>query len=352
MEKMLSHLCSYLAESGFAVDLLMVKTRSSYLQQLSPRVRSVPLGTEHTYSALPELVRYLKTHRPTALLAAKDRANQTAILARMMAKTDTRVVVRMGTTVSEALKSKGQIHRLAWALPIRWLYPKADAIVAVSRGVAKDLVRFAGIPEDTLTVVPNPVIAPQLFESAAAPISHPWFNGGETPVLVGMGRLTRQKDFPTLLRAFQIVRSRRLSRLVILGEGRDRVSLEALASQLGIREDVDLPGFVPNPYPFLRKASVFVLSSIWEGSPNALTEALALGTPVVATDCPSGPREILQAGRVAPLVPMRNPHAMAQAVLDMLDHPPHKERLQEAAAPYTAENSARRYLEVLLKRPI
>lgn len=348
VERMMLNLAKGLQDLYGSVEILAVKTQSRYLHSEALSVPLRSLGVQHTLQSLPRLALYLKKTRPAALLAAKDRANQVAVMARALARTRTRIVLRLGTTISAAVMHKSQWHRAAWALPIRYFYPKADAIVAVSQGVAHDLQGLVGRPLDSVVVIPNPVITPHLNVQAAQPVTHPWFDDGNTPVVVGMGRLTTQKDFPTLLRAFQKVRMVRPCRLIILGEGSHRQSLQMLAQELGIARDVFLAGFVPNPYPYLKKAAVFVLSSIWEGSPNALTEALALGTPVVATDCLSGPREILQDGAVAPLVPMRHPEAMAQAILDMLDHPPDKERLRQAVAPYTVENSARMYLKVLL----
>ncbi|ROR03093.1 glycosyltransferase [Desulfosoma caldarium] len=348
VERMMLHLAKGLRDLYGGVEIVAVKTRSRYLQTETLSVPLRSLGARHTLQSLPRLALYLRTTRPAALLAAKDRANQVAVMARALAKTDTRIVLRLGTTISAAMRHKSRWHKAAWALPIRYFYPKADAIVAVSQGVAHDLQGLVGRPLDSLIVLPNPVITPHLNEQAAQPVGHPWFDDENTPVVVGMGRLTTQKDFPTLLHAFQKVRTARPCRLILLGDGSHRRSLETMAQELGIARDVFLAGFVPNPYPYLKKAAVFVLSSIWEGSPNALTEAMALGTPVVATDCPSGPREILQDGTVAPLVPMRDPEAMAQAILDMLDHPPDKERLRQAVEPYTVENSARLYLKVLL----
>lgn len=348
VERMMLHLAKGLQPLYGPVEIVAVKTRSRYLQNHALSVPLQSLGVNHTLQSLPRLALYLRKTRPAALLAAKDRANQVAVLARALARTPTRVVLRLGTTISAATAHKPRWHKAAWALPIRYLYPKADAVVAVSKGVARDLQELVDRPLDSVVVIPNPVITPDLILQAQQPLGHPWVDDGNTPLVVGMGRLTTQKDFPTLLRAFQRVRAARPCRLILLGEGSHRRSLEALAQHLGIAQDVFLAGFVPNPYPYLKKANVFVLSSIWEGSPNALTEALALGTPVVATDCPSGPREILQDGTVAPLVPMRDSEAMAQAILDMLDHPPDKGRLRQAAAPYTVENSARMYLKVLL----
>jgi glycosyltransferase involved in cell wall biosynthesis len=227
------------------------------------------------------------------------------------------------------------------------IYPRADGVIAVSRGVADDTLAITGLPPERVAVVRNPVITPALYDQAGAPCEHPWMTRPDRPVIVAAGRLTRQKDFATLIRAFARLHARRPCRLIILGEGSLRRVLERLAVQLSLADDLDMPGFVADPYPFLARAHLFVLSSAWEGSPNVLTEALALGTPVVATDCPSGPREILEGGRVAPLVPVGDDRALAEAMAAVLEAPPSAESLRAAAAEYTAAASARRYLEVL-----
>lgn len=350
VERMLLNLAEGLHGLYTPVEIVAVKTRSRFLSSLETTVPLRSLGVDHTLQSIPRLALYLKKVRPVALLAAKDRANQAAVIARALAKTPTRIVLRLGTTTSAAIAHKSRLHKAAWAMPMRLLYPRADAVVAVSRGVAQDLEHMLGRPLPSLTVIPNPVITPTLLEQAGRPVHHPWIEDLQRPVLVGMGRLTTQKDFPTLLQAFQKVRRTTPCRLILLGEGSQRPALESLARSLRVLDDVCFAGFVPNPYPYLQKASVFVLSSIWEGSPNALTEAMALGTPVVATDCPSGPREILRGGEVAPLVPMKDPDAMAAAILQVLDNPPDPQRLREAVAEYTVEKSARRYLDVLLGR--
>jgi glycosyltransferase involved in cell wall biosynthesis len=209
------------------------------------------------------------------------------------------------------------------------------------------VLAIAGLSREQVCVVRNPVWTSELTQLAQEPVNHPWLQQHDTPVIIGAGRLTRQKDFTTLIRAFAEIRARRPCRLILLGEGDYRVRLEALASELNIRDAVSLPGFVPNPYAWIARARLFVLSSLWEGSPNVLTEALALGVPVVSTDCPSGPREILKGGEYGTLVPMGDAAALARAMATTLDHPLPRERLQEAARPYTVEESVRGYLEAL-----
>jgi glycosyltransferase involved in cell wall biosynthesis len=228
-----------------------------------------------------------------------------------------------------------------------FIYKGVDCIVAPSEGVAEDarvLTRFA--PEGVV-VIRNPVVTPALDLLAREPVMHPWFQPGEVPVILGAGRLTEQKDFPTLIRAFAAARQQRPCRLVILGEGSLRPALEHLVEELGLGSEVWFTGYVANPHALMAKSAVFVLSSAWEGSPNVLTEALAVGTPSVATDCPSGPREILRGGEFGPLVPVADFAALAAAIQATLDRPLPAARLRQAVVDYSAHISARRYLEAL-----
>jgi glycosyltransferase involved in cell wall biosynthesis len=231
---------------------------------------------------------------------------------------------------------------------MRWLYPSADAVIAVSKGVAEDLVRITGLSPKKIAVIANPVLTPRMESLAAEKPAHPWLQEKTVPVIIGAGRLTRQKDFSTLIRAFARLRKIRRCRLIILGEGNDKQTLGDLAKALTVESDIDFPGFVDNPYAIMKAADLFVLSSIWEGSPNVLTEAMGLGVPVAATDCPSGPREILQEGQFGPLVKMGDDQGLAEAMQSVLDKPPSPEFIKQAVAQYRLETSSRRYLEVLL----
>jgi glycosyltransferase involved in cell wall biosynthesis len=202
-----------------------------------------------------------------------------------------------------------------------YFYPWADAIVAVSKGVADDLARVARLPRDRIKVIYNPVVTEALFRKAEEPLEHPWFLSGCPPVILGVGRLTAAKDFPTLIRAFARVRESQLARLLILGEGEKRDSLEKLVRELRLERDVSMPGFMDNPYAYMRKSSIFVLSSCWEGLPNVLIEAMACGCQVISTNCPSGPEEILRGGHYGKLVPVGDAEALAKAILANFDKP-------------------------------
>jgi glycosyltransferase involved in cell wall biosynthesis len=347
VERMVLNLIGGLAARGLAVDLLAIRADSAHLGELPSGVRLVDLGVRHSGLAVVPLARYLRRVQPDALLAAKDRAIRAAVLARRLAGWHGRLVGRLGTNLSAALEGRSGAARWLRTAPMRLLYHGVDRVVAVSDGVAEDTRRITGLPADRIAVVRNPVVTPRLDELAAAPCPHPWLEAGDVPVIVGAGRLTEQKDFATLIRAFARVHTRRPVRLVILGEGRQRALLERLADELGVRADIALPGFTPNPYAWMVRAALFVLSSAWEGSPNVLTEALALGVPVVATDCRSGPRELLAGGRYGPLVAVGDHEALAMAMLATLQAPPFADRLREAAADYTVEAAAAGYLDAL-----
>ncbi|MCG7863275.1 MAG: glycosyltransferase [Candidatus Thiodiazotropha endolucinida] len=348
VERMVLNLVNALAERGLRIDLLLIKTRSRHLDEIHPTVNRIDLGTRHTATSLIPLTRYLRRRRPPCLLAAKDRAGRMAVIARALAgASNTRLVLRLGTNLTAAFAHKSRWRLFLRQQPIRLLYPHIDRIIAVSEGVRQDTLAISGVDQEKVVVIRNPVITPRMIEAASAPAPYPWENESEDPLILAVGRLTLQKDFATLLRAFADLRKHRPCRLIILGDGRQRENLLTLSNELGISEALALPGFTSNPYRYMKQANLFVLSSRWEGSPNVLTEAMALGTPVVSTDCPSGPSELLDRGRIAPLVPVGDWKALSQAMQKVLDNPPVSSLLRESVEEYNAHQSASRYLEIM-----
>jgi len=345
-EHMLINLSRGFAQKGLKVDFLIGTTKGPYISNLPSSVRVLELGNTNPDGIVGALVCYLKENRPEVLLCTK-RGDREALLARDLAGVSTRIALRTGTTVTQRDKSKSFFKKWQTRRKMREAYSKADIVVAVSNGVAEDLTFITRLPPDKISVIPNPVVTPELVDLSRAPLDHPWFRQDSPPVILGAGGLRRAKDFPTLIEAFAKVRRHRPSRLMILGEGRQRDRLEKLAEKLGVREDFMLPGFVENPYAFMARAGLFVLSSLWEGSPNVLTEALAVGTPVVSTDCRSGPKEILQNGRFGPLVPVGKVDAMAKAMLETLRNPLDSRTLRSATSAYTLEKSAEQYISIL-----
>lgn len=347
VERMVSNLAQGMLDAGYQVDFVLARAQGRHLDSIPDGVRLIKLGKRHTLEALPGLTGYLRREKPSALLAAKDRAIRVAILARFFARSDVFLAGRIGTTVSAALEGRNLLKRIFWYLGMKLFYRFTDRIVAVSEGVAKDIMQITSLPPGRVTVIRNPVVTPNIFRLAEEQVSHPWYRDATIPIIMGMGRLTRQKDFTTLVKAFAKVRETRKCRLLILGEGADRKDIEALAMELKISDDVYLPGFKSNPYSYLARSSLFVLSSRWEGSPNALTEALALGRPVVSTDCPSGPREILQDGKFGKLVPIGDIESMANAIIQTLNTVTDPELFQQAVKEYTVEASTNSYLQAL-----
>lgn len=319
-ERVFALLAQGLAARGIDTEVVLAHAEGPHLSAVQAAVPVIDLHAARTRHSLVPLARYLRRRRPDVLVTAMDHANIVAVWARELARVRTAVVITHHHSVVDRPTRASRPSKVRSGLRAR-CYPWADAIVAVSHDSAVDLARAIGVPPERIDVIYNPVISADLPVLAAAALDHPWFAAGQPPVLVGVGRLARPKDFPTLIRAFALLRQQRPARLLILGEGDDLNRLEALVRELGVTDDVALPGFVDNPYAYLARAAVFVLSSISEALPTVVIEALALGTPVVSTDCRSGPREILEDGRLGRLVPVQDPQALADAIAATLDEP-------------------------------
>jgi glycosyltransferase involved in cell wall biosynthesis len=347
-ERMMLNLAREFADRGIRSDIVLVREEGSYLPLVPSSVRLIDLQAKRTIRSIRPLTSYLQREQPLALLTNFVNMNVAALVARCLARVPTRVVIREPSYTSTEYYRRASPHSSFGDRLRPWICRWADGVIAVSQGVARDMIDNRGVPAARVHVINNPVLTPEVLSLRSEPIDHPWFAPGEPPVLLGAGRLTEQKNFPMLIHAFAIVRQQRPARLVILGEGEERSSLEHLCKRVGVQEDVDLPGFLLNPYAFMARAAAFVLSSHFEGSPNVVVEAMACGCPVVATNCPSGPSEILEDGRFGMLVPTHDPNALAKAILGTLEAPLPAEVLKRRANDYTVESSADRYLNVLL----
>lgn len=346
-ERVMVTLANGFAERGYLVDLVLAKAEGPYMSEVAANVRVIDFNTRRVSASLPALVRYLKREQPTAMLSALNHANVIAVLARMLARVPTRLIVSERNNFSASIANAKTLRGRMMGLFMTKTYPCADGVVAVSAGVADDLARNIGVQPSSIEVVYNPVVTDMLFAKSKESIEHPWFQPGEPPVLLSVGRLTTQKDFPTLIRAFARLRRGRIVRLVILGEGELRTDLMKLVIELGLQADIDLPGFAKNPFTAMRHAALFVLSSRFEGLPNTLIQAMACGTPVVSTDCPSGPAEILAGGQWGRLVPVGDVEALADAMAATLDESRHPDVAQRAAE-FSVDRAVEGYLSVLL----
>lgn len=344
-ERVALNLARGFADLGVPTDLVAASGRGEFAGQIPAGVRLVDLESSRVILSLPALVAYLRRERPAAIIAFMDHAGIIALWARRLSGISTRVICTVHNTVTTAAPSSSSFRSRLMPRFLRAFYPSADAVVAVSHGVAKGLSDATGFPLQRIQVIYNPVITAEMIAGAVHEPGHPWLVDGGPPVVLGVGRLTRQKDFESLIRAFARVRQQRAARLLILGEGEERSALQALVRELDIDSDVALPGFVADAHACMARAAVFVLSSAWEGLPTVLIEALAVGTQVVATDCPSGPREILRGGELGRLVPTGDVAALAEGILAALAGSVRRVPLSELSE-YTQATATGAYLHL------
>lgn len=335
-----------LAERGHRVDLVVAVQGTPNEARLDPRIRLVPLSPRRSttvgsglrritdlMSAIPALVSYLNSAAPHVLLGMANHVAPIAAFAHALSAKPgaTALVLRASNHITHSPDLGSSLRRLH----LQPFWRRAHHIIAVSRSVADSLVSGLGIPASRITVLPSPILPPDLASRAAGDPGHPWLHSRNParPVIVGLGRFVHQKGFDVLLNAFALVHRERPCRLLLFGDGPQRGALEARIRQLELEDAVSLPGVTPNPYAVLSRADLFVLPSRWEGLPAVLVEALAFGCPVVAADCPGGVAEVLEGGAGA-LVPPGDAAALADAMTRTLAQPPDRQTLQQAIRPY------------------
>jgi glycosyltransferase involved in cell wall biosynthesis len=346
VERVFVNLASGLRECGAQVDLVVGRAGGPMTRFVPRDVQVFDLESDRMLKSVPRLAKYLRTRKPEALIAGMTQSSAAAVLARALIRGKTKIVATEHNMMSWSVANHSQ---LKYRLMPRWgrlAFQSADHVVAVSAGLVDDLSAQTGISPDRFRVIYNPVISDALYAAAAEPLEHPWFQSGQPPVILAVGRLDRQKDFPMLIRAFRYIRDRRPARLVILGEGSDRSRIENVVHELRLNEDVALPGSEPNPYRFMKRAAAFALSSESEGFGVVLVEALALGLPVVSTNCTSGPAEILCDGEYGALVPTGDHEAMARALLRTLEGPARLDNSQHVQR-FTISDIASQYISLI-----
>lgn len=344
-ERVLVDLAEEFAARGHTVDLVVGDLKGAvYLKPALSAVRIVDLKVSRMTRSVPALVRYLREYQPDVMLATRAHSCCVAVVARVCAGTKTALVLREANTLSVYFQNRPWRERLFFGLAVRICYPWANAVIGVSQGVVNDLKKYILSGYKKLYVVYSPLITGDMFDQAAVSLDHPWFKEG-SPVILAVGRLSAQKRFDVLIRAFAVLRQEINVKLLILGEGELREYLQGLIKTLDLEKDIQLFGFDPNPFKFMKHARFLVMSSDWEGLPGVLVQALACGCPVVSTDCASGPREILKDGRWGTLIPVGNVMALTQAMREALS----KERVEVDPAEldeYTMVRSADHYLKI------
>lgn len=340
------HLMNGLVARGAQVDCLAPFAPGDVEAHLDPRVRIIHIRPEEDHVSSTALPNYLAEAQPDVLLTNREWAHQEAIRAQRASATPTQVVFRVGSLMGAQLARRNALQRWRLRRRLRPAYAAADGILALSEAIAADPALTNLVAPDRIRSVPNTVIPADFHRRAATDIEHPWLPAQDVPVLLAVGRLVQVKDYPTLLSAFNILRAQRPCRLLIIGEGNQRSQLQTQIGRLGLQRDVELLGFQPNPLPYMRQANALVLSSFLEGLGNVLIEAMACGTPVLATDC-GGPREVLADGALGLLVPVGDSAALAQAMAATLAAPTPAAHLKAAAARYEAGAAAEATLRCL-----
>ena len=345
-ERVAINLANGFAARGYSVDMVLMSATGELIGDLRSEVRIVDLKVKRLRAVLLPLVRYLRKGRPEALLACMWPLTVIALWAVRLAGARTRVLVAEHTTWSRDEIVRSPLVRWQVRATMHRTLPMADGIVAVSKGAADDLASFARLERRTITVIYNPIVGAAKPLSSTPLVPDGWWTGAHRKLLA-VGTLTKIKDYATLLRAFVVVAKHMDARLLILGEGASRPALEAQVRQLGLEGSVFMPGFVKDPSPYYKQADLHVLSSTGEGLPSVLIEALAAGTPVVSTDCPSGPREILCEGEFGRLVPMGNVAALAAAMAESLNAAHDSAALKARAQDFSIDKAVDQYERLL-----
>lgn len=345
-ERVMALLASGIARRGLAVDLVLLQKSGPYLQDLDEKVTIREVGSTSVLRSVPALTRYFKTTRPKAVLSALTHMNIAVALSHRLASCDARLVVSERLSLQAARQyHRGWKDRVMRSL-MSSAYRRADLVVVVAQDMVRELSAALSIDSERICCIYNPVVNTSLDKQAQERCPHPWFDPDSTiPVVLGCGRLSFQKDFSTLIQAFELLRARHRARLVILGDGEDRELLEQQIAQSKFASDMALPGFAANPFPYMAAAGVFALSSRYEGLPGTLIQAMACGAQVVSTDCPTGPHEILEDGKWGALVPVEHPAAMALSLEKALENEPIDVRARARA--FHEDTAIDRYLAAL-----
>jgi len=332
-----------LKNQGYQVDLVVTKLKGVYVEDVPSDLNVVDLKSRRVLTSIFKLISYLKNEQPNIFISANNLPNIISILSKILSKSKVKMIISIRTHLSSQFNHHNTLKNKIIMYLAKLFYPKSDVIVAVSKGVAEDAVKLINLDKDKIKVIYNPIVSDDINVKKDKKITETWFDLEKTPVIISAGRLTKQKDYYTLIDAFKILRSKRMIKLIILGEGEEKEKIWNYIKINHLEDDIKLKGFVNNPYPYIKKSNVFVLSSQWEGFGNVVAESLAVGTPIVSTDCPSGPAEILDFGNFGKLVPVGNSQKMADSIESILLSSVNHKKLIQRSKVFSVANAANEY---------
>jgi len=346
-EKVFVTLANNLATQDYQVDFVLADAVGPNLTSLQNNINLFNLNKKHVIASYLLLGSYLKTNKPDVVFSALSNANLAIILSRLIFYPQCSVVITQHTNWSQVMANMPTIKERITYWISKILYPFATRIVAISDQIKNEIQQMPSVRRENIYKIYNPVVSDEIIVQSRQKLPHQWFQNKKVPVFLSVGRLSPEKDLETLILAFQSVHNKIPGKLIILGEGSERKALESLIQTLGLQEHVELPGFVSNPYAYMANSDVFVLSSLFEGLPTVLIEAMACGTTVVSTNCVSGPSEILQDGAFGSLVPIHDPAALANAMLYAAQHPANPKSLQARSEEFSVKKAVFEYKKLI-----
>lgn len=346
IERVTVNLANGFAAAGVHTDLVTIKAGGKMEGQINDTVNHINLGASRALTSLPRLIHYLRQHQPDVLIAPSPPVALVALWAKMLSRASTRIAVEIMNTPSAYQANPLYWRENFYPVLTRLFYPRADYVIAIAEAIRQDAIEYIKLPPEKIEVIYTPVITPDFEQRVNEVVDHPWIIQSEIPVILGVGRFVPQKDLHTLIRAFAEVRKDRPAYLIIIGDGPQRASLESLVKSLGLDNDVDMPGTLNN-LPYMKRADVFVLSSLFEGLPTVLIEALACSQAIVSTNSAGGATEIVQDGDLAEIVPVKDHVALGAAILRALDTPHNIQPLRDRANDFSMDTIVHRYLDYL-----
>jgi len=353
-ERNVVNLVNNIDREKYAVSLVLGIAEGDFIKDINSNISIISLHTRRSIATFFKLITYFKKNQPDIFISAFPRVNVICIVAKIFSKSKTKIIITEHSVFSllpiiAKTFWRGMFARFFMSSICSYLYQKAEAVICVSKGIADDILKTVN-RSLKIEVIYNPVITSNIYQLAQAPINHPWFSDSKIPVIIAVGRLVKCKDYPTLFLAFSSVIQKQPVRLVILGRGPEEYKLKQLINKLGLSQNVAFLGFQENPYKYMKKASVFVLSSLQEGFGNVIIEAMACGVPVVSTNCPTGPGEIIENMKNGILVPVGDQESMAEAILKILQNPVLAQEFsvagKERAKFFSVEKSVSAYQEI------